>query len=494
MALRMPRPWKHPKTSTYYLRRRVPQDLRGQVGSELVKLSLGTKDPEAAKRLFIKANEELEARWAALRKEQTSLTEVEAHALAIKAYDYWLACHRDNPSEQYVWFTEFYGRLWTHVPELPDPDEADKGEQRTVAVDDIVITNMRRLCLKQADYAAEAHGLTIDDYSHLRLAKAIGAALQRASLVLEREAQGIYVDPRQSVSGNAAVSVPSPHAPTASTPLTFDVLLASWKHEKQPRERTVYEWNNVLREFEVFVGHNDARRVTPADVVRWKEALIAKGLKAKTIKDGKLVVVRTLFSVAVGNQRLASNPAAGITIDIKRRAGESRRGFTDREAALILDAAARSPDSLRRWVPWLCAYSGARLSEVCQLRAEDIVEVDGVWAMRFDPEAGSLKSASAERTVPLHSALLTVGFLDFVRGVGAGPLFPDLPPDKFGRRGGNGTKILGPWVRKLGITDDRIQPNHAWRHRFKTLARHHALGTDMVDAIVGHARRTVADS
>ncbi|WP_157091400.1 hypothetical protein [Methylobacterium nodulans] len=112
----------------------------------------------------------------------------------------------------------------------------------------------------------------------------------------------------------------------------------------------------------------------------------------------------------------------------------------------------------------------------------------------FDPEAGSLKSASAERTVPLHSTLLKVGFLEFVRGVGTGPLFPELRPDKFGRRGGNGTKIHGPWVRKLGITDSRIQPNHAWRHRFKTLARHHELGTDMVDAIVGHARRTVAGS
>ena len=36
---------------------------------------------------------------------------------------------------------------------------------------------------------------------------------------------------------------------------------------------------------------------------------------------------------------------------------------------------------------------GARLSEVCQLRGEDIITSDGIPCMRFDPEAGSLKTA-----------------------------------------------------------------------------------------------------
>jgi integrase len=123
----------------------------------------------------------------------------------------------------------------------------------------------------------------------------------------------------------------------------------------------------------------------------------------------------------------------------------------------------------------LCAYSGARLAEVCQLRVEDIVEIEGIWCMRFDPEAGSLKTRGSERAIPLHPAVVEQGFLKFVEGIGSGPLFPELPPDKFGSRGGNGTKVLGPWVRSLGLTDNRISPSHSWRHRFKTLGRRHGL-------------------
>jgi integrase len=136
---------------------------------------------------------------------------------------------------------------------------------------------------------------------------------------------------------------------------------------------------------------------------------------------------------------------------------------------------------------------GARLSEVCQLRREDIVLIDNFWCMRFVPEAGSLKTVNAERTVPLHQALIDEGFLNFVESVCAGPLFSGLRPDKFGRGGGTGTKQLGRWVRSLGITDPRLQPNHSWRHRMRTLGRRHGLAPDIVDAFVGHARRSVAD-
>jgi integrase len=181
-------------------------------------------------------------------------------------------------------------------------------------------------------------------------------------------------------------------------------------------------------------------------------------------------------------------------MDVKAKVAEAKRSFTDEEAATILRAAAKATDPVRRWVPWLCAYSGARLSEVCQLRAEDIRLIDEVWCMAFDPEAGSLKTRSSERAVPLHPALIESGFLTFAQNVKAGPLFASLPPDKFGKRGGNGTKVLGRWVRSLGLEDGRLSPNHSWRHRMRTLGRRYGLAPDIVDAITGHTRRTVTDS
>ncbi len=110
------------------------------------------------------------------------------------------------------------------------------------------------------------------------------------------------------------------------------------------------------------------------------------------------------------------------------------------------------------------------------------------------PEARSLKTISSERIVPLHPAVVEAGFVQFARSIGQGPLFPSLKPNVFGSRGGNATKVIGRWVRGLGVDDERISPSHSCRHRFKTLARQHSLAVDVNNAITGHASKTVADN
>ena len=260
-------------------------------------------------------------------------------------------------------------------------------------------------------------------------------------------------------------------------------------------QRTIYDWSRAVQSFTSFLGHADAARVTADDLQAWKEALIAQGLTAKTIRDSKLVALRAILQWGADNRRLASNPAARINMDVKRKASDRNvRSFTDEEAAVILKAALKETNPVLRWVPWLCAYSGARVSEVCQLRVEDVCRIEDIWCMKFDPEAGSLKTVSSERAVPLHQAVLDHGFLAYVGTVKSGPLFSKLSPDKFGKRGGNGTKMIGRWVRGLGLTDTRLQPNHSWRHRMKTLGRRCGIATDIVNAITGHGRRSVADA
>jgi integrase len=120
----------------------------------------------------------------------------------------------------------------------------------------------------------------------------------------------------------------------------------------------------------------------------------------------------------------------------------------------------------------------------------DIKKEDGVWIidLHADDPGKSLKTVSSVRKVPLHPALIAEGFLDYVRSLTSnGPLFPDLTPDRFGRRGGNGTKLIGRWVRSLGITDKRKAPNHSWRHRFKDACRAAGIAKDVHDALTGHA-------
>lgn len=57
-------------------------------------------------------------------------------------------------------------------------------------------------------------------------------------------------------------------------------------------------------------------------------------------------------------------------------------------------------------------------------------------------------------------------------------------------------KYVATSVAQLGIASvgraNRKDPSHAWRHRFKTLARAAGINDSVADAIVGHAPVSVA--
>jgi integrase len=167
--------------------------------------------------------------------------------------------------------------------------------------------------------------------------------------------------------------------------------------------------------------------------------------------------------------------------------------FTDEEAALILRAA-RGEEGVKRWVPWLLAFTGARLDEVCRAHTTDVRQDQRIWYLDINEDHGKrLKTADSIRKVPLHRALLEEGFLEYARSLPEGPLFPDLQPDRFGSPGGVATKRLGRWIRALGITDPKKVPNHSWRHRFKDLCRGAGIEKAVNDALMGHASSDVGD-
>jgi hypothetical protein len=139
---------------------------------------------------------------------------------------------------------------------------------------------------------------------------------------------------------------------------------------------------------------------------------------------------------------------------------------------------------------------GAMAADV---RPEDGIE-DGIYVISIDPanrkQGGSVKNLASIRSVPLHPALIAEGFLTYVESLPqGGPLFPKLTPDRFGKRGGNGSKTLGRWVRdKVGITDPRKAPNHSWRHRFVDRCKKVGIPRELRFSIEGHASSDVGDA
>jgi integrase len=487
MPLAMSRPWKHPDSGVYWFRRGVPADLRALVGKREEKRSLQTKDPAVAKKRHAEALAEVETRWANLRTGPQSLTEREAHEIAAPWHDRWLATYKDNPSAQTTWRVDLEDRLWV-APSAATTLSVNFLSE--VNADESKLRNMENWCRAGARECLKSNGLAVDAGSELTLAKALSFAIQRASLTLARYAKGEFgIGPQSSNSWHIGVA-----ASELTKSVSLTELFKGWSTERQPAAKTLYEWKRVLQTLAVFLGHDDAGKMSSEDLIRWKASMVDAGLKSRTIQNAKLAPVRAVLQWGVDNRKLANNPAHRVTIEVKSIATERKRSFTDEEAKVILAASLREKDTVKRWVPWLGAYSGARVSELCQLRVDDVIEVDGIWCMKFDPEAGPLKNSSSERTIPLHPALIDVGFLIFVKGIKKGPLFPHLTPDKFGKRGGNGTKVIGRFVRSLGITDTRLSPSHSWRHRIKTQGRRHGLAKDILEAITGHGRKTVADS
>src|SRR5262249_50402454 len=142
------------------------------------------------------------------------------------------------------------------------------------------------------------------------------------------------------------------------------------------------------------------------------------------------------------------------------------KAFTSEEGARILGAArdVGAPrttfEGAQRWVPWICAYSGARAGEVAQLRGEDIQIRGQIQAMLFTPAAGPIKTGKA-RAVPIHEHLIEQGFIEFVKSKGNGPLFYNASKhhgasDPLNPKRHPAVMVrqkLADWVRRLGVTD-----------------------------------------
>ena len=271
------------------------------------------------------------------------------------------------------------------------------------------------------------------------------------------------------------------------------------------RAETVQQFRAIINHLIAFLGHDNVHRVRRADIVKWRDHLRlevgprGKPRAAKTINDSYLSAVRSIFAFGLDSLLLTENPAANVKPLPKDKKPVLReRDFTKAEQRMILSASfAEAPDRMsahkaaaRRWVPWLCAYTGARVNEMTQLRAMDVQQIDGVWTVHITPEAGSVKTGIA-RTVPLHEHLIEQGFLDFVGGID-GALFYDIAARR--KEGGRAPyKLVGnklaDWVRKLGLGAG-VAPNHGWRHTFKTIAREVAIPEAAADYIQGHAGKT----
>jgi len=129
-------------------------------------------------------------------------------------------------------------------------------------------------------------------------------------------------------------------------------------------------------------------------------------------------------------------------------------------------------------------YTGARLNEVTQLLTSDVKEIEGIPCIHIidDPETGKrLKNKGSRRIVPIHSQLVSLGFLDYVearRRQGDVRLFPGLDKKYVGNWYGKYLKTTG--IKRRGLD------MHSLRHTVVQVFKVNEVPETHAASICGH--------
>lgn len=473
---------------------------------EFCKGSLKTRDARTADLRRHAVISSLAVFCDAIRRGPAVLSQKQIVALSGEVYQHLVAEHEDDPGtpeEWEAWKGLTRAAAEGKIPGAPPIQIQGRSDERTMAetlfgadltagIDGRGANHDSRAlqdrCGQLAFWVLGRHGIEIDSETHFRLLREVARAALEAGWRLKRMAAGDYrPDP-------TAERFPAFEARAAKITLTD--LFDRWQRETKPAGSTVTTWRGIVAALINELGHDDAGRVTAEEVVRFKDSRVTLGRSPKTINDSDLACLRALFRFGIANKLVTANPAEGVKVSAKKRAGTGKLPYSDAEIARLLAHAEKEALPYRRWLPLLLVTTGARVGELAQLWGDRVRVQDGVPVLVIEPAAdgGSLKNEGSERTVPLHPAVIASGFLTFVRARGDGPLFYNRSRKDSARHASVGPRNhLSDWIRGLpGFDNDRISPSHGIRHWWKSAAVRAGVADSVADHLQGHAAASVA--
>ncbi|MCC0003824.1 MAG: tyrosine-type recombinase/integrase [Methylobacteriaceae bacterium] len=513
------------RNGRYFARIAVPADLREIVGKRELRTPLGPDLREATRKhpaalaalldTLATARRIANAAKPPARRFASNIEIAHLHYSALLREDERLRNLLPLPEENERYQDE--NGAWVEPPHLP---------LRTMASHNAIFASGRERSLRLAlsgscapDELVAIMGPSVDLFRERGMTDVqLGSAEWRA---LARMLAGVELDAlRRSLERDGGTFDGEPTFPILKRPLPaaeaaealplLDLLEGYVAELKRSGRGFAAEvrWRPCFVALKQFLKHDDAHRLTRPDVVRWKEHLLMD-LAPKTVRDVYLSSLKAVLAWAVDAGKLEVNVAAGVKMRVPKKTRDRESGFTNDEATAILNAVTNyipkvsanqrtregaKMTGAKRWAIWLCALTGARIAEICQLRKEDVRLDPPIPHIRITPEAGSVKTGQY-RDVPIHQQLIDIGFLDFVRKCDCGPLFyeqssnrtsPQHPSKQVAKR-------LATWLRSLGIVPEGVDPNHGWRHRLKTVGRDLGLDPNVMDAIQGHSPRTAGE-
>lgn len=534
--------WTSIRGNVFQFERRVPTDLRlsivGKtlalpVGNEVypllvtpstthIRFSLRTRDEREAIQLVAEVNAYVDGFFARLRDgSPIELTHRQVMALAGHYYLAWSQDPDAYPPAMYV--PDLDGIL----PDGPVVDYQRESE-RLLCVSGMLtdllkaegVQLRRRLFSKVAVGLLAEHGIIeVPVNTQERLVAALANILPVALETRARFAGGDF-RPDETASRFPQWEPPAgrivkaqQYRSTGKVSLTG--LVETWWEGAKANGKSEATYDNYRKVFSLlnrFLRHDDALRVRPEDIEAYKShrlTTISPGNKTNrplalnSFRLGDWVALRSVFRWAAENKLISESPMPSIRFTATRKVKLRDKNFTDAEASALLAASSnhlatltRAPNKLdhaKRWVPWLCAYSGCRVGEALQLRKEDFRRAQGHLIMTITPEAGTVKTKAA-REVPIHSHILEEGFEAFLKASADGYLFLEFAEEKGFRSNWVSRKNEVTLFARSVVTDPNVAPNHGWRHTFKSKGFEAGIQEKVLDAICGHAPSSVGRS
>jgi integrase len=116
------------------------------------------------------------------------------------------------------------------------------------------------------------------------------------------------------------------------------------------------------------------------------------------------------------------------------------------------------------------------------------------FAMLDDEEDQRLKTRNSRRRIPLHRALVELGFLKLVenrRKSGAARLFPDFPLGEDGYYSPPFSKFFGRFLDSVEAKSEKSS-FHSFRHNFEDACRNVDVPLEVMNTLQGHSERGMA--
>lgn len=489
--------------STYYLKIRVPADLKlmakdrsftfdidgrpktVKIG-EFAKVSLETGDRQKAKERFTVAHASLVSFWDALRNGLPRLTFKQSVAVAGEIRDSFLAAFDEEPATP---------ELWERVATANRAAASGRLSSLRIDTTHNIKSDMEARFGPLADLWIAKKGVEVLEKDRPRLLAVIAEALTNMAEVNRAKAMGDY---SQSDAASkypkfepSPVRAPDQAPPQASHGQSFAEVIdneasrrAKGRDAAPLRDKSKKKYEIAVEEFTAFRGSNSVETVTAEEADAWVNHLIeAQELSNNTIKQ-RLQNLKTVVEWArqqnLGKLFPAGNPLSLVRPPDYQSVPSHERTFTMQEARTVLQAARKETAPELRWCPWLCAYSGARINEVAQLSASSFFKLGDDWFYKLTTMGGkTLKTLSSERRVPVHPDLIAEGLIEFVqsRTDQAARLFPPRTQPN-----------ISEWLRGgLKITRGELAPNHGWRHLFEDMCVASGVSDAAREYITGRA-------